>query len=83
VVAVSVKVVWLRPLTEADRVVHGRAQSLWGIELDGVLQPNQFTNKRAATLYAREKGRCPHNACRTCEGGSNPRHCLKCQAVLA
>lgn len=54
----SVRVVWLRPALESDRTyfgrkLSGRIQSIWGIEVNGRLIPDQFTSKRAALQWAR------------------------------
>ena len=53
-----VRVVWLRPALESDRTYlgqkfAGRIQSIWGVEVNGKLMPDQFTSKRAALQWAR------------------------------
>jgi hypothetical protein len=52
----EVKVLWLRPITEEEAItlkLHGRIQSLWGVEVNGVRRSETFTSKRAAMAWVR------------------------------
>lgn len=49
----TTRVVWVRPALESDNITDGRVRSLWGVMIGEVLLGARFTNKRAATLWAK------------------------------
>lgn len=48
----DVKVVWVRPAVESDNLP-GHIQSIWGVEVNGVMRSEKFISKRAAMQWVR------------------------------